>query len=177
MEQWDLLMISIWLVNLPTLTAQSITISEVPSFIDARGCVRWCLDTDDYYNFHVELECYTDKCLCQPDLRLKASSWLSSCLYTHYAECGNKAAETSAYDIFNTYCGFSGPATVYASSSATPNTAANGVVTVTREGPTTTIDSSSVPGAASSTRARSEFVLLIVTTALVCVGALSIFSL
>lgn len=98
-----------------------------------RGCVRNCFG----HNYNIALwdavGCPdNDSCMCRPDLRASASNRLSYCILTYYKTCSDGTDIAIATSIFNRFCSFTAPATVFVT--PTPSVAAQsdaGPVTVT----------------------------------------------
>lgn len=159
---------------LPSTLAQSVTISQMPAFDESRDCIRYCLYNGlgaygAWGNLPGFLGCDSSSCVCEENLRLTASSWLSSCLYTLHSSCADDIDYRSALQIYDNFCSFTAPAVFTTTQSGPPNTDAFGVVTVTQytSGPTVTTTSTSSSAPISTPRSIREFFALALTTALV----------
>lgn len=132
---------STWLILivLPFITAQTVSLNSDSALLQQRDCVQYCMEGSGAGFGHEDIvqavgcgQSRVDSCFCRADLRPQASSYLSSCLYTDVHSCSDPTDYSAAISIYNAYCTFTAPETVTATpTSASDNTAANGVVTVT----------------------------------------------
>ncbi|KAH7068335.1 hypothetical protein BKA63DRAFT_112281 [Paraphoma chrysanthemicola] len=123
-----------------------------------RDCVQWCFGGYTYIWKAVGCP-QDDTCMCRPDLRGAASSRLSSCILTEWKTCSDGTDIAIATSIFNRYCSFTGPATVFVTPTPTAGGGSNGgpvTVTVPATGPAVRTVFTSAPTVTVLTRPQSS---------------------
>lgn len=157
--------------------AQS-SFSVLPAYVDARYCVQDCLGNgydsglDLWDGLHCPDNVWKSGCVCQERLRESASSYLSKCVLFSKSGCVSEDLST-AYIVYDNYCGFTAAATVTTVNSRPAPTPA-GIVTVTNYATRSSAPmapSSSSLASSSSHYVSSEFYIAILSTAIVCASA------
>lgn len=130
-------------------TAQEVTIGRDRELQAQRNCVRYCLTESGGNNIWARVGCAdSDSCLCKDNIRPFVSSYLESCIQTHYKTCTDGQDYAIGVSIYDRYCNFAGPPTVSATPTAgpVPRPQVTATITLFTSTPTVTVLSSSARG-------------------------------
>ena len=161
------LLASLSLVANVHAVVNSVTITEGAAIRAARICVRSCVDSLTF-----GIGCYGaegDSCLCAENLRPDGSRYLSSCL--DRSTCDNPSDYGVATAVYDSYCKFTGPATVTATASpagAESSNAGNGPVTVTITSSQPTVTVRSTASSFTSPAGTGKLLVAAALTAVAC---------